>query len=141
MYITKTDLEARWGVSNIRQWSNLENTTNTANAANIAAAIAWAESEINNRFRGSKFTVPISPATDATLIGWCTAYAGYRLYGARGLRDADIVGGHLRFEFEAAQASIAAALAGESTPDFALSRANQPTAPSIVEDCNIRRTW
>lgn len=133
MYILQSDLERRWGVSAVRQWSNLENSTLTANTANIAAAIEWAESEINNRFRGSKFCVPIQPGESRqTLVGWCTAYAGYRLYGARGIRDQDVVGGHLKFEFEAAKEAIDAVLAGRSTPDFLTERGNQPSAPAVV---------
>lgn len=133
VYISQSDLERRWGTANVRQWSNLDNTTVTANTANITAAIEWAESEIDNMFRASKFVVPIQPGgSRTTLVGWCTAFAGFHLYGARGLRDQDVLGGKIRFEFDTANETISRVLAGQVLPDFAEKRTNDPTAPSVV---------
>ncbi len=134
MYITQTDLENTFGASNVKQWSNLDNTTSQANAARITAAIDWAEARVNDRLRGSKFTVPISAGANSlsTLKAWCTGLAAWRLYIARGLRDNDQLMGQLQGHHDLVEQDISDVLAGITTPDFALDRGNQPTGPAVV---------
>ena len=47
-YITKTDLDNRFGTSNIIKWSNLENDTTVADTTRIDLAIAEAEDDIDD---------------------------------------------------------------------------------------------
>lgn len=135
MYISQTDLEDTFGTSNVRQWSNLDNTTGSANTSRIAAAIDWAESRVNDRLRGGKYTVPISAGAYSlpTLKAWCTGLAAWRLYIARGLRDQDQYMGQLQGHHDLVEKELDDVLSGVTSPDFAISRASQPTAPTVVE--------
>ena len=134
MYITQSDIERAHGVVNVRKWSNLDNTTGIANAANIQAAIDWAESRINMRFRTGKYAVPIVANTDAaTLVGWCVAFAAWKLYSARGLSETDPTGNKLTAEYTHAKTHIAAVLAGEEATDFSQGVSGvDPTGPVVV---------
>lgn len=133
-YISQSDLETAHGVANVRKWSNLDNNTVTANTTNIAAAISWAEGKVNMRFRDSKYAVPIQPGADAAVLtGWCTALAGWKLYGARGYSETDKVGNDLLANFKLAMSEISDCLNGEASPDFAQTTASSdPTGPVVV---------
>lgn len=86
-YIAASDLENAWGAENIRRWADLNNNRVTSEiSANVQSAIDWAEAAIDNAFRASVFTIPLSPVDD-TIIGWATALAGAALYAQRGLND------------------------------------------------------
>jgi phage gp36-like protein len=90
-YIDKSDIEDVFGVENVSQWSQLDNEQASANDDRIDAAIAYAEQIVEDRFRGSRYQVPLS-ATAGTLHQvkhWCTVLAGRWLYHTRGLRDAE----------------------------------------------------
>jgi hypothetical protein len=73
-YITQTDVENQFGASNIALWSNLDNVSMAdgapvADTARIAAAIAFAERYVEDRFRDGKYTVPfVELGTDALLV-------------------------------------------------------------------------
>lgn len=85
-YITKTDVDERWGESNVIAWSNRDNTAATADTARIDTCIAQAEEWLEARFRGSDYVVPLvgTGTTIPYLVReWCAAYAGIRLYQGR----------------------------------------------------------
>jgi phage gp36-like protein len=85
-YITQSDIESCYGVSNVRIWSNLENDSAVADTARIATAIAIAEEEVENAFRGGRvYAVPFV-GTSAVLVNWIATIAGYWLYKSRPAR-------------------------------------------------------
>ena len=88
-YATQSDIEDRFGVDNVAQWSNLENESTTADTARIANAIAFAGQEIDDRFRNSEYVVPLSAAGSSGLLpvtGWAAALAGAWLFQSRLMR-------------------------------------------------------
>lgn len=85
-YISQSDVEGRWGTSNVAAWSQLSNTSVTADTARIDLAIAWAELTIDDRFRGAGYVVPLTPVT-AVVKEWAAALAGIWLYRARRITD------------------------------------------------------
>ena len=83
--IVQSDLEAMFGTTNVAVWSNLDNETATANTTRINAAINYAESFVNNRFRSSRYAVPLAPSgpQDYEVVHWCCVIAARWLYDAR----------------------------------------------------------
>lgn len=79
-----------FGVSNVARWSQLDPDLVTADTARIAAAILWAESTVEDKFRGGEYAVPFV-ALDAVfppaLTNWMAQLAGVSLYTSRGIMD------------------------------------------------------
>lgn len=84
-YITQPDIETVYGVNNIAVWSNLENDGSGASTSRIAAAIAYAEEYVDNRFRGSRYAIPFQGTSGVpkVLVDWCAKIAGAWLYRSR----------------------------------------------------------
>ena len=88
-YATQSDIENRFGVDNVAQWSNLENESTTTDTARIAEAIAFADQEIDDRFIDSAYVVPLSASGTNGLrpvTGWAAALAGAWLFQSRLMR-------------------------------------------------------
>lgn len=85
-YITKTDVDERWGESNVIIWSQRDSSATTADTARIDTCIAQAEEWLEAQFRGSDYSVPLVGITRAVpyqVIAWCATYAGIQLYRGR----------------------------------------------------------
>jgi hypothetical protein len=113
-YITKADVEAVFGVSNVASWANLDPSLERdapADEQRVADAITWAEEQVEDRFRDGPYVVPFVNG-GRTLKNWCATYAGHWLYRSRGLNDE--AGGSDRVSrlLAAANAEIDAVLAG-----------------------------
>lgn len=87
-YCTKTDLDNFWGSQNIIDWSNVNNTSSSANTTRINQAISWADEQINNRLRLSRYVVPFATVPEH-IKHISVRLAGAWLYEARGYIDTD----------------------------------------------------
>lgn len=87
-YANQGDVEDIFGIENIRQWSNLDNTSTDADVSRIQRAIEDAEEAVDEYFLGSAFGTPLSLTTGSPRVRWWVAVkAGVYLYSARGSRD------------------------------------------------------
>lgn len=82
-YIAQADIENVFGVDNVKIWSDLQGT-GTLDSTRIDAAIAYAEEELNNRFRNGKYELPFAPVTNVIKY-WAAAFAGLWLFDSRPL--------------------------------------------------------
>ena len=67
-YISRSDVETVFGVANVAKWSDKDRDNAEVNADNVAAAIAEAEAEIDDRFRSSRYVVPLTGTTMLPVI-------------------------------------------------------------------------
>lgn len=133
-YSTQADLEAVWGAASIARWSSVDpHNPATANTTRITAAIAEADAEIDMRFQGSRYTVPLS-GNAAIARKWSTRLAAHKLYTPRAQPIDDLStdpdaarlnGGKKEVERE-----IMLAVMGAFRPGFAV-QGTQPTAPFV----------
>ena len=133
-YISKADVEALFGTSNVAKWSNLDNDDAQTNEARIDDAIDYAEGLIDDRLRDSKYAVPlVGNSTNAlrTIKNVAAQLAGWWLYRARGLRDDDETTDKMATHEEDAQGIIDGYLSGRMKLDAVVSE-TQPTAPVVV---------
>src|SRR3972149_1682098 len=88
-YIVQSDIENVYGTTNVAMWSQLDSALTTADTTRIAGAIRYAEAIVDDRFRGSRYTVPLTGSTAhlAPVVDWCSKLAGIWLYESRGLQD------------------------------------------------------
>ncbi len=89
MYIDQGDIEDVFGVDNVAVWSNLQNDSTSADTSRITTAIAYAEQEVNDRFRMSMYQVPFTESESGGLYpvkNWCAVLAGAWLFRSRLLR-------------------------------------------------------
>jgi len=135
-YASQSDVETQFGTANVAMWSQLDPTAapTTTDTARVAAAIAYAEDLVNDRFRGSKYTVPLVPngSTPKMLIRWVSVLAGLWLFQSRAWdRQADAAArmADLRMEVDE---EIRAYVAGAWTLDCQRVRGDVPTAPAVI---------
>lgn len=139
-YIDQGDIEDVFGVSNVAAWSQLDATQqDTADTDRIASAIAFAEEDVENRLRESRFAVPLS-GTSGTIprcvVEWCAIKAGVWLYRSRGMTTTQDDADKDRYAGmeEYANQQIDLVLSGKLKP--ALTRAvTGPTAPVVLDSC------
>jgi phage gp36-like protein len=70
-YTTKTELIAMFGESIVGKLANQTDNASTIGAAEdarITSAIAWAGSQIDNRLRGTRYTVPLVGLTSSAPV-------------------------------------------------------------------------
>ena len=133
-YITRTDVEAVFGVDNVATWSNLENTQASANEDRIDAAIARAEGCIDDRFRGGTYAVPLSnlgDASSAVVKDWASNLAGAWLFESRGLRDDDPTAHRMAERRRRIDREMVEYLSGQRRLDAARATTG-PGAPSVI---------
>ena len=137
-YISQTDVENVFGTRNVAQWSNLDQTTTVVDTARVALAISYAETVVEERFRGSKYAVPFAATGSAipvTLKDWCAKLAGVWLYENRGGRDSArddaAVTNRIQFHKKSALDEMDFVLSGQRRMALARSHTG-PTAPSIA---------
>jgi phage gp36-like protein len=136
-YSTTADIQAIYGETNVALWSNLENVsisdgTPTLDSARVASAIAYADSVINDRFRGRRYAVPFSPVPVA-VTNWSATIAGVWLYRRRGMAtgaDTDETNRYAGMEANALR-EMDLYLAGSRRLDLPESD-QRPTAPVVV---------
>ncbi len=133
-YIDRSDVERRFGASNVATWSNTDNDDTGAIEATITEAISKAEAMIEDRFRGSRYRVPFI-ATSGSLAAvkdWAAMLAGYWLYTSRGMDEDDRFGGQLAEMKEQVEAEIAAYLMNSRRMAAAQSDSSMPSCPEVV---------
>lgn len=85
-YAAQADLEHKWGVKNVRQWSNLDSSTASTNAARVQLALDHADGEIHGFFGGSGYALPFASlsTSDASRVKeWNVVLAGIWLASSR----------------------------------------------------------
>jgi len=87
-YCDLSDVQDQFGTANVAAWSDLS-ANDTLDTDRVDRAIARAEARIDDRFRGSKWTVPFAPVPSA-VQSWAAVLAGVFLYRHRGIRDTDV---------------------------------------------------
>ena len=89
IYITKDDMTRTFGRVNISEWSNLDNLQASEAEDTIQAAIDFAEAEINDRFRPTRYLVPLVGlgGTLQQVKQWAVRLAALQLYMNRGFDD------------------------------------------------------
>ena len=130
-YATQANLTAKWGSSNILKWSDLDGT-NVLDANRCAAALAWADAEINSRLTGGQYAVPLQamdPYTTLIVQDWSATLAGWWLYTSRGLLDKDEQGDKLTSQKKAVEDGLNAARSGARRLAATRRWAPNPTGP------------
>jgi len=139
-YSTQSDLENFWGSDNIAAWSDLTGGK-TADTTRIAAAIAYADKKIDNRFRRqSRYEVPFTTGTDGTyddqLIDWSAGLAGDWLYRSRQVRrrvrDGEGDEGLTSSTVSRINTEIAAAVSNQIMLDASEKGSPMPDSPTLV---------
>ncbi len=90
-YSTETDLNNQYGSNNIQKWADLDGDADAGKiSTRIAAAIGFADDEIDSQMRGGPYPLPLvnDAATTPLLITDISAkLAGVWLYESRGVQD------------------------------------------------------
>ena len=97
-FAAQADIESKFGIDNVRVWSQLDNTQTTADTGRIQSALNYADAKILGVFANfGNYAKPFTPlGTDATIVTrWAAILAGAWLYQSRGLRDQDPDGDHI----------------------------------------------
>jgi len=103
-YCVQSDIENAFGVENVLQWSDIENT-GSINATRITRCIAVASEKIDDTARVTDKAVPLqneSGTTSVSVVDLAATLAGLWLYEARGAQDYNPQTGEVshRFEFK-----------------------------------------
>src|ERR1035438_3541340 len=81
-YSTTTDLNNRWGAANIQSWSDLAGA-GVPDASRIAAAMAWADAQVDLHLIGGPYALPLvilDASTRLVVTNWSAVLAGHWLY-------------------------------------------------------------
>jgi hypothetical protein len=100
----RSDIEQIYGLSNVVKWADLDNSEDASDiASRITLSILRAQEEINNRFRGSLYSVPFATGTSANtqMKYLCAELAGVLLYESRGVQDFHAQTGRMFHRLEA----------------------------------------
>lgn len=88
MYCARSDIEAIFGVAEVRTWADLDNNQVDADiASRITAAIAYGQSKINDRLRNGPHTIPFTEPPPNVIVTTCAQFAGIYMYEAKGIVD------------------------------------------------------
>lgn len=133
MYITQADVEAIFGIANVARWAQISNDGTDDLTVRVTSAISFAEDSLNNRFRRSKYAVPLSFGVVPADVRFALAgMAGSWLYHSRGLQDANVeTGDKLSYWRDQARIYFDSVLAGEIEWE-AVRTFNSPQAPVVV---------
>ena len=137
-YITQASIESVFGASNVALWSNVANTAltdgePTADTARIAAAIAYAEGYVEDRFRAGPYTVPFSATGSgfpAVLVDWCAKLAGVWLYKSRGVTET-VEGDPVAFHMTEANETMDFYISGARKMACAYASSRPTTTPGV----------
>ncbi len=93
-YCAQTDIERRFGATQVAKWADIDADGDATKIANrIASAIVYADVEIDDRLRGGPYTVPFSSPTPATVTRISAELAGVWLFEGRGIHEWSPEGG------------------------------------------------
>lgn len=93
MYCTRSDIELFFGAVNVAKWADLDEDADESKiTARIAAAIEFADSEIDDALREGRYTIPLA-TVPTTIKDLSARLAGVWLYEARGVQDFDAQSG------------------------------------------------
>lgn len=136
-YAVKTDVEARFGVDNVASWSNLDNDDAATSDARVDTAISVAEARINDRFRKSRYSVPLQSgggAVPAVVTDWAATLAGVWLQMSRSMLQDNVESPGWKRVLATVNAEIDQYLAGTRDLDASLEQESiTPTAPSVID--------
>jgi len=86
-YAQQSDIEAVFGPANVAAWTLYETgaPTGSADPTRVAAALAYADGEVDAFFAAGPYEVPLGVASDAqpVVAYWAGVIAGCWLYGSR----------------------------------------------------------
>jgi len=92
-YATREDIEMIFGAENVSKWADLDNDQN---ALKIEARVSWAlclaKERLDDKLRGSLYTIPFADPAPRTIIDVNARMAGVLLYESRGIIDMDANG-------------------------------------------------
>lgn len=90
-YVTRDNLNARFGADNVTKWADLDDDGDTEKIAlTISEAIADVSSYVDSRLRGGPYRVPFDEGTvPREIVDIVTALVGERLYDPRQTTDAE----------------------------------------------------
>lgn len=92
-YITRTDIEDKFGKKNVEIWADLDNNQVQADiTARITTAIAFADEMVDNALRRGRYALPIVDLLSAVpkvIVDVVASIAGVWLYENRGVQDFD----------------------------------------------------
>jgi phage gp36-like protein len=133
-YITITDLYNEYGNTNIAAWSDLTGGQ-TVDTDRTDGAIEWAEKYVENKFRGSRYTVPFTAASstiDPVLTSWMAQLAGVWLYRTRTIRRGESDTERTSTIKKDVDDDMRMYLAGQARLDVALTPTPSTNAPSCI---------
>jgi hypothetical protein len=94
-YANRTELELMFGKNNIEEWADLDGDKSDATiASRIAAALDYADGEINSRLRMTMYTLPLvkrntTSTVPREIVDIAKRFAAVWLYESRGVREID----------------------------------------------------
>lgn len=138
-YCTQAQIEGVFGARNVALWSNLDKVSVNDGvpavvAQRITDAIAWADEQIDNRFRNSRYLIPLTPAA-VTVSDWAAKLAGVWLYRSRGFRKSaagEDIDDRIASHEKEVHDDINLYLSGARSLACVKSEARYGTAPSVI---------
>lgn len=93
-YTTRANLEAMFGEESVEKWADVNGNGVAAHiTARIAAALVYADGEINDLMRCTLYALPLvvrdTSIVPPTIVDVANRLAGVWLYEGRGVRDID----------------------------------------------------
>ncbi len=85
-YAQQSDIESIFGPDNVAAWSLYDtgSPSGSADPTRVAAALAYADAEINSFFADGPYQLPLNCSISAsTVTYWAGVIAGVWLYGSR----------------------------------------------------------
>ncbi len=134
-YAQPTDIDAVFGPADVAAWTQYADAADgPADPDRVAAALAYADGEVDAFFAAGPYAVPLTPSADvrATVAYWAAVIAGCWLYGSRaGVSYVDYAGNRYLALKAAVYADMQLYKAGvkrlPAAPRFA-----HPTGPTAV---------
>lgn len=109
-YCERTDIESIYGANNVADWADLDRDQDDDKiAASITGAIADATDYLDDRFRDSRYVVPIVATIGGTprqVKRLCARLAGLYLYEARGAQDINPETNQLQHRYRGVQTMV-----------------------------------
>ena len=136
-YAIQSDIEAVFGPAAVAAWTFYVEPGGTVAAADptrVAAALAYADAEVDGAFAGGPYAVPLQATAAAapTVAQWAAVIAGCYLYGSRAtVSYVDYAGGRFVALRAAVYADMHKYRAGVKRLAAAL-RVPQPSSPGGV---------
>lgn len=133
-YATQTNLENLFGTEQVARWSQLDQSLTTTDATRVAAAIAYADAQIDTALAGGPYTVPLALGTTGNIIvsTWSATLAAEWLAGNRGAREDEEGIPYVTEKADEVRAQIARVKGGAIRLDAARANSPMPQAPVAV---------